>query len=853
MKILHHNFKTEDQFLKELHDAQIPLTHPHILVQLFDGHGNIEHIPPLLVFIKKMLPHCLLVGATTDGGILNDQVLEDRLLISVLCFEKTTLQIEKSNHHFRGSFDEGVCLGRKLQGKDLKAALLFGEGLSVNGEELLAGFESQVGDIVIAGGLAADNYSFCQTYLFCQDEILDKGAVAVGLYSDTLRAETRWAFDCDIIGEEFIVTESEGNIVRKINEISPEALYTKYLGMHMAATQLIQICAQIPMVVTRDGGILARAAVKRYPDGVMGFAGNLMKGERVRLGIANVEKILRNSVEIYNEIHGQWDVINMFSCTGRKAILGDRLTQDIQYFPAIAPVAGFFSYGEFVKGKGEKAQFCNHTMMLLLLSESENFSTSRPLRQLAGDIDPMETISRLTSDLLESETGRKPLNQLQQEQLLLVEHKNKIKEQLLLVEYKNKIMGEMLYKDSLTELRNRTFLLQNIEAKETRGVMLIDIRNFHAINDVYGESAGNLILKSFADFLTRHVEASNIYRLSGNTFAILNICDRLPEECMALAREIVRSVQTEIFCFKKEDAILECDISVAIGISNEEGGENHLEHADMALNYAKKNHKSIVIYSDALNIKQGYEKDIAIVKMVKKALDDDRVIPFFQPVFTKETVSYYESLIRILAEDGSILSPHHFLNVIKHTTYYSYLTRRMIKKSFELFQQLDNRLAINLSSLDFLNTGTVEYLFGMIEKHDMGKKLILEILESEVFQDYEATIEQIRRFRSLGVKIAIDDFGSGYSNFVHLTLIDPDYIKIDGSLIKNIDTDPKSLAICKAIIGFARDLKMETIAELIHSKEIFDITTRLKVDKHQGFYLGEPRRAEDLFQNIVAA
>ncbi|PIE69844.1 MAG: hypothetical protein CSA21_00185 [Deltaproteobacteria bacterium] len=114
-------------------------------------------------------------------------------------------------------------------------------------------------------------------------------------------------------------------------------------------------------------------------------------------------------------------------------------------------------------------------------------------------------------------------------------------------------------------------------------------------------------------------------------------------------------------------------------------------------------------------------------------------------------------------------------------------------------------------------------------------------------------MHQISQFRDLGTKIAIDDFGSGYSNFLHATKIDPDYIKIDGSLIKHIDTDVKSMAICKAIIGFARDLNVETVAEFIHSKEILDITTRLKVDKHQGFYLGEPKRAEDLFPHIFSA
>ncbi len=843
MKVLHHNFTTEDQFLKELHLSEIPLNHPHILVQIFDGSQNFKLLSQLLKFIRKIIPNGIIFGATTDGEILNKQILEGNLLISVLYFENTRLQIEKTDNQAKTFFEEGVRLGQKLQQKDLTAAILLGEGLFMNGEDLLSGFAHQVGDIVIAGGLAADNYAFIQTHLFYQDEILDRGAVAVGLYSDTLRAATRLAFDCDTLSQEFVITESEGNIVRKIDNMTPEVFYTEQLGIPVD-NQLIHICAQIPLVANRDGKNLARAAVSHYPDGALGFAGNLIEGEKIRLGIANVETMLKNGFDIYNEMNSQWDVIQIFSCTGRKPILGDKLAQDIQHFPKIAPVNGFFSYGEFIKEKGEKAHFCNQTMVLLFLSESKDTSITKPAQHKERNEDSLEelSLSKKSFQKIENEM----LNQIMQEQFMLIEHKNKIKERLVLVEYKNKIMGEILYKDSLTDLKNRTSLLQQIKERPSRGVMLIDIRNFHAINDLYGESVGNQILKSFANFLRKKFTLSNIYRLSGNTFASLNIYNFSQQKVMDIAQEFVKDIQNENFCFREKEMELECAISVAIGISNEKEEKKHLEYADMALNYAKKHHRDIVIYNDSLNIKQEYENDISVVKMVKKALDEDRMIPFFQPVFEGEKISYYESLVRIIAEDGQILSPFYFLDVIKQTSYYSYLTKRMIKKSFETFQHIDSKISINLSFLDFLNTNTMEYLQEMIIKYSMGRKLILEILESEVFQDYKTTISQIDQFKSLGVEIAIDDFGSGYSNFIHLTQINPDYIKIDGSLIKNIDTDTKSLAICKAIISFAKDLGIQTIAEFIHSKEVLEVTTQLKVDKHQGFYLKKPQKIEEL-------
>ncbi len=841
MKVLQHSFTTEKQFLEALQDAQIPLNHPHILVQIFDGCMEFNRLQHLLTFIRNTMPHSIVAGVTTDGGIINDQVLEDSLLISVLCFDNTRVRIEKAGCLHNNFFEEGAQLGQKLHQQDLKAVILFGEGISVNGEEFLAGFENEVEDIVIGGGLAGDNSLFSRTYLFFQDMILSEGVVAVGLYSDTLRAASKWTFDCDIIGDQFVVTEVEGNIVYKLGDIPPETLYREHLGLH-SGKQFIEICAQVPLVSIRNGEILARAAITRQPGGALGFAGNLARGEVVRFGIANAETMLRNAVAMYNEIDDQWDAIHIFSCTGRKTILGERLAQDIQHFPHIAPVNGFFSYGEFVKEQGKKARFCNQTMVLLFLSESENTPAARPLCEINDSL----LLPKTKRDAQKQDT----LSQVLQEQFILMEHKNKIQKQLVLIEHKNKIMEEILYKDSLTNLRSRAFLLKELKKKLPQDVLLIDIRNFHTINDLYGESAGNLILQTFADFLRERFNPQDIYRFSGNTFAITNGRKRDLEETKSIARKIVYDVQAENFSFAGEGIDIDCAISVTIGISKENSEEEHLEQADMALNYAKKHNKEIVVYTDSLNIKQEYKDHITTIKMVKKALDDDRIVPFFQPVFEGDKVSYYEALVRLITEDGRILTPFYFLDTIKQTTYYPYLTRRMIKKSFELFQKLNNRVAINLSFLDFLNTTTVEYLFTMIKKYDMGKKLILEILESEIFQDYDSSIEQIKCFRALGAKIAIDDFGSGYSNFQHLTLINPDYMKIDGSLIKNLDKDTNNMAICRAIISFAKDMKMKTVAEFIHSKEILEITTGLKVNKHQGFYLGEPQGAEVLFPNI---
>lgn len=125
-------------------------------------------------------------------------------------------------------------------------------------------------------------------------------------------------------------------------------------------------------------------------------------------------------------------------------------------------------------------------------------------------------------------------------------------------------------------------------------------------------------------------------------------------------------------------------------------------------------------------------------------------------------------------------------------------------------------------------------------KFEDRNRLVFEILESENLSDYDFLEEFVLKYKKLGVKIAIDDFGSGYSNFIRIIRLKPDYLKIDGSLIKNIDKDNNSYEIVKSIIAFSKTLNIKTIAEYVHSEEIFNLLLELDVDEFQGYYFGKP-------------
>jgi EAL domain-containing protein (putative c-di-GMP-specific phosphodiesterase class I) len=143
---------------------------------------------------------------------------------------------------------------------------------------------------------------------------------------------------------------------------------------------------------------------------------------------------------------------------------------------------------------------------------------------------------------------------------------------------------------------------------------------------------------------------------------------------------------------------------------------------------------------------------------------------------------------------------------------------------------------------DISNNEMKEFLFEKFDNHpQIAKRVVLELVESESLQDYEEVIEFIKIVKSKGCKIAIDDFGSGYSNFEYLIKLQADYIKIDGSLIRHIDTQRESYVVVSTIVSFAKQMGIKTIAEFIENEEVFQVAKKLGIDYSQGYYFSPPK------------
>ncbi len=406
---------------------------------------------------------------------------------------------------------------------------------------------------------------------------------------------------------------------------------------------------------------------------------------------------------------------------------------------------------------------------------------------------------------------------------------------------KTKELEHTYFHDALTTLPNRMALERDIALQQKESLLLIDINNFTAINNLYGTQVGDSTLKSIAQYLNElSGDYYTAYRFSGDQFIYLSHTYQKLSDCKERARTIIESLSNNTINIMVDHQELEINISATIAIVNDMQNQRLLEYADMALEYAKKTHQDIVVYSPELSLEAHYQKDIDAVKLVKNALKDDRLVPFFQPIVKSDGDVTYECLARIIAEDGSVITPFFFIDGIKKTRYYAELTKVMIRKAFDIFEGTTTSFSLNLSYEDISNEKIITYLKTLIRSKNMAQNLILEIVESESIDNFDLIKHFIDEMKTLGVRIALDDFGSGYSNFSYLMELKPDFIKIDGSLIKEIDTNEKSYVIAKTIANFSKELNIAVIAEYIHSQEVYTKAQELGINGYQGYFLGEP-------------
>ncbi len=423
------------------------------------------------------------------------------------------------------------------------------------------------------------------------------------------------------------------------------------------------------------------------------------------------------------------------------------------------------------------------------------------------------------------------------------------------------ITKKKIFTDPLTNTFNRNYLeeIGHVIDLKNYSIAMLDLDKFKVINDTYGHKAGDYVLSHVSTIFKKSIRDSDILiRYGGEEFLLL-INNRDSEKLkMTICERIRANVAKENFSYDGDDI----KVTLSIGIHKHPSLEKNLQEAikiaDKMLYEAKRSGRNrVVVYDEKLNSHSSSSSSSKYLSFVKEALAEDRVTCHYQPIYSHHTgeIFKYEALVRIISKDGKVIMPMSFMPQIKLTNVHYKLTQRVLSTVFDKFKDNQKLVSININFSDLIHPDIEDSIVKALKSnHNLASRVTFEILESDEIENIELFKQKIHLLHSLKAKVSIDDFGSGYSNFKSVIDIEANFLKIDGSLIKNIDINSKDFKVVKSIVHFAAQSNMQTIAEFVHSKEVYEKLLLLDIDYMQGYYISKPEPhlvlKEELFKTV---
>lgn len=420
--------------------------------------------------------------------------------------------------------------------------------------------------------------------------------------------------------------------------------------------------------------------------------------------------------------------------------------------------------------------------------------------------------------------------------------------------------------DPLTGLDNRhSFEIRLYEALDSaqnegmqHAVCYLDLDHLHVINDSYGIAAGDKLLKEIAQLLKHGRRRGDmVARLAGDEFAILFYDCNLDQ-----ARKIVEKLHQEIRALRIEKGNKTICTGASLGLtpitSEDENVATIIYTAEAACAMAREKGLNILHVADdqdeELKKRLG---EVLLVSDINQALEEGRFKLYFQTIApTNQGCSeglHYELLLRMEQEGGSIYLPNKFLPAAEH--YYltpkidCWVIRTYVNWLRDKPEQLE-RLAVCSINLSGLSLGNSEVLDCIIESFTSNQippeKICFEVTETAAILRLETAMEFITALKARGFLFALDDFGSGYSSFAYLRDLPVDYLKIDGTFVKNMDSDLVNRNMVKTITELGHSMGIKTIAEFVENENILKFLQENEVDYSQGFIIARPRPLHDL-------
>ncbi|NWF67310.1 MAG: EAL domain-containing protein [Campylobacterales bacterium] len=378
-------------------------------------------------------------------------------------------------------------------------------------------------------------------------------------------------------------------------------------------------------------------------------------------------------------------------------------------------------------------------------------------------------------------------------------------------------------------------------------MLLFSPNNFDHIIATYGIENSDLIMEQAIELLQLNCPSyANLFVLDcGEACIVLNEVDS------EKAKYLTQQIQAFFYVVSIEFNKIKIKISFTVGIASG-CNEEVYSRAKMALITAKQNHRKYEIFEKNKFLQSVISKNLYWIEKLEDVIENNGLKVYYQPIVNNETkkIEKFEALIRIF-DDEKVIGPSNFLGLVKQAGLLSAITKFVINESFKMQKETSHEITINVTNDDFMDDSFINFVEQKLVAMQIDpNKITFEVSETITeYSDY--IVEQVFKLKSMGFKIAVDDFGVEHSNFARVMHFEVDYIKIDGSFVKNIDTDKNSYIITKTIANFAKAIGAKCVAEFVSSEEIYEIIKELGIEYSQGYFFSEPLSSLNTTNNLL--
>ncbi len=804
-----------------------------ILIRIHTAIHSEEEAVELAGFIKEQVPGAHIFGTSTSAVIEEGKMIPSQCVISVTQMTHGSIHTailptfdEKKDEPMPA---ERLCMDvrENAAGIDTKLMLTFLTSKYPDVYKFVEMCNDFLPGVRMIGGLAnAPDINLGKVmnggFVFDDKGWSSRSIIVASISGEELDVYNYCATGVQPIGDELEITDAEGTIIKELDGRPADEFYRDSVGE--AVRERPEIAKLFPFVYADAADV---PIFLHYENDQIRANHNVIKGKKLKRAFIYDRKIVADNKAMFRRIENfeKAETIFAYSCISRARLYANSVKWEMSAYEN-SNMCGCITEGEIAYVNG-KNTFANGSFVMSVMGEA-------PASQRFNSFvfSHTESLSADNNDLLSY------LMDVEGE----IEAESKVKVPKELTDFIRDCELNLMHSES-EDLPNEAALSLDMKVKGYDRICMIRVTDIANIEAVFSEHIINMTYRNFIAKCASCAERKNyhIYILDKWSLAIgapsymvklsqfKNDMEALQHDLFTTSADFIAIVPT--FCI-----IDNCTL------------ENLSDSYNKARMEMTQKNIQFLVYDGGANVIniENIRERYHMVNVINYAIAHDGIIPYFQGIHDNDlgTIHHYESLMRIRDEDGKIYYPGEFLDVARsYGLLYDSISKIMIEKVFDMFKKYPQlSVSINLGLRDIKNDDITELIYDNLVSASHPENFVFEILENEDVEAYEYLVSFVDKIHSLGGRISIDDFGSGYSNLQHILSIQADFLKLDGSIVRNCHVDRESENLV-ALMGAWRDLssrKMSIVAEYVENKEIQKKLILYGIDYSQGYLFSKP-------------